>query len=340
MRLNRLDLNLIVCLDALLAERNVSRAAARVFVSQPAMSIALKRLRTHFEDELLVRIGRDYELTPFAIGLQKSVRDAMLQMRAISDVRPTFDADTSDRKISIEASDYVSTVYMGEVFRRAYALAPRMRFDLQILSARFIEHLDSGEIDLLVIPKPLSSVDHPRDELFSDTFSCVVWRDNHLVKDHLSLEQYLAFGHVVAEWDNGRLAALDQAMLADSGLERRREIAAPSFSLAPHFVIGTQRLATIQTRLAHHLAARWPIRVLPCPVETPVIVETVQWHKYQEQDPAIRWFLDLMRSVARSMDAPAPIHRPAVRRKNRAKPRGVASPRSPPRAKRRTGHAM
>jgi DNA-binding transcriptional LysR family regulator len=294
----RLDMNLIVCLDALLAERNVSRAAARVFLSQPAMSIAFRRLRDHFSDELLVRSGRSYRMTSFAESLQKPVRDLMLQMQAISVWRPNFDPAKSDRKITIEASDYMSTVYMVKVFERAYLQAPGMRFDLRLLNPNYLEDLDSGDIDLLIIPQAVSSEAHPSDVLFSDTFSCVVWTGNSRIKRNITREQYLRLGHVITEWDGGRLAALDETLLAQSGLRRRQEVTAPSFSLTPQFVVGTQRIATVQTRLAKTMAERWPIRVLPCPIEIPPIVETVQWHRYQERDPAILWFIDLLRVVA------------------------------------------
>jgi DNA-binding transcriptional LysR family regulator len=304
MRLNHLDLNLTICLDALLAERNVSRAATRVFISQPAMSLALRRLRQHFHDELLVQNGRSYRLTPFAELLQKPVRDAILQMRAISDWRPNFQPAQSERRITIESSDYISTVYMGKVFERAYSQAPKMRFDLRLLGPTYLEDLDSGKIDLLIIPEGVSSAVHPRDILFSDTFSCVVWTGNTLIKDRITREQYLQLGHVMTAWDGGRVEALDEILLAKQGFKRRREVTAPSFSLTPQLVVGTRRVATVQTRLAKAMAAHFPIRVLPCPVEMPPIVETVQWAKYQERDPAILWFLDLLKAVALELKTP------------------------------------
>jgi DNA-binding transcriptional LysR family regulator len=303
MRLNQLDLNLMVCLDALLAERSVSRAAKRVFLSQPAMSVALKRLRQYFDDDIVVQVGRALKLTEFAESLQKPVRDAILQMRAISEWKPNFDPAQSDRKIILEASDYITAVYMTRVFECAYAKAPRIRFDLRLLGPTYLDDFESGEIDMLVIPEVVSSNEHPRETLFSDTFSCVVWERNSLVSDGISKDQYLRMGHVMTEWDGGRLAALDETVLAHSGYARRREVTAPSFSLAPQLVVGTDRVATVQTRLAHKMALQSPLRVLPCPIEIPPIVETVQWHKYQERDPAILWFLQILRSVALELSA-------------------------------------
>jgi LysR family transcriptional regulator, nod-box dependent transcriptional activator len=217
MRLNRLDMNLTLCLDALLVERNVSRAATRLFVSQPAMSIALRRLRQHFNDELMVQSGRTYRLTSFAESLQKPVRDVVLQMQAISGWRPNFDPAKSDRTITIEASDYILTVYIIKALARVYAQAPGMRVAVRLLNSNYLEDLDSGEIDLLIIPDALSSENHPNDVLFTDTFSCVVWKDNALVKRSITRNQYLQLGHVITEWDGGRLDSLDETRAAVRG---------------------------------------------------------------------------------------------------------------------------
>jgi LysR family nod box-dependent transcriptional activator len=296
MRLNKLDLNLLICLDALLAEKNVSRAADRIFLSQPAMSSALARLRAYFEDEIVVQVGRTMVVTPFAQTLAKPVRDVLLQMQAITAWRPDFDLAKSDRRISIEASDYTTAVFMVKVFERAWREAPRMQFDLRLLSPTYMEELDSGVVDLLIIPNVLVSNDHPSDSLFSDTWSCVIWNGNSLVGNRVSLEQYLKLGHVITEW-GGRMMALDETLMSQFGYSRRREIIAPSFSLTPQLVVRTDRIATVQTRLATFMARQWPLRVIPCPVEIPVIEETVQWHKYQERDPAILWFRQLLKSV-------------------------------------------
>jgi LysR family nod box-dependent transcriptional activator len=298
MRLNRLDLNLIVCLDALLTERSVSRAAQRVFLSQLAMSVALRKLREHFGDEMVIRTGRSLRLTAFAESLQKPVRDAILQMQAISAWKPSFDPARSQRKITIEASDYATSVFMVRVFELAYRCGPHVQFDLRLLSSSYLEHLDSGALDVLIIPEAIASGSHPRERLFTDDFSCVVWKENPLVGKEISMEQYLHLGHVVAQWGGGRVSALDEDFLAHSAYTRRKEITAPSFNLMPQLVVGTNRVATVQTRLARQMAAHWPLKVLECPIEIPPIVETVQWHRYQERDPAILWFLGILRAVA------------------------------------------
>jgi len=298
LRLNRLDLNLTVCLDSLLAERNVSHAAARLFVSQPAMSIALRRLREHFEDELLVQVGRSHQLTAFAETLKNPVRDAVLQMQAISGLRATFDPASSNRSITIGGSDYVMTVYVARALERVHAQAPGLQVSLRTMDVNYLENLNSGDVDLLIAPETLASKEHPRHALFTDTFSCIVWKGNTLVKRALSREQYLRLGHVTVEWDRGRLVSLDETELHRLGLQRRREVVLSSFNMAAEMVVQTSRIATVQTQLAHVMAARWPIRVLRCPIALPPIVEMIQWHTYQERDPAILWFIDLLKTVA------------------------------------------
>src|SRR5262245_4933192 len=112
MRFNRLDLNLLVALDALLAEQNITRAAERLHLSQSAVSGALARLREHFQDELLVQVGRRMTRTPLAESLAQPVREILAQVQATVERRPGFDPSTSDRQFSIMVSDYVTTVLM------------------------------------------------------------------------------------------------------------------------------------------------------------------------------------------------------------------------------------
>ena len=119
MRFNKLDLNQLVVLDTLLDERSVTRAAQRLFLSQSATSSAMARLREYFDDELLVQVGKAMVLTPRAEGLRRPVREVLRQIQAITNDSPEFDPATSDRKIVVETSDYVISVFLGEVLRRA-----------------------------------------------------------------------------------------------------------------------------------------------------------------------------------------------------------------------------
>lgn len=166
MRLNKLDLNQLVVLDAIPAERSVTKAADRLFLSQPTTSCALSRLRVFLEDQLFIQVGKSLILTPLADSLVNPVRDALLQVQAITTTKPHFGPTTSKKKITVECSDYVMNVSVSEVIRRTAWEAPLMQFDLCPIGTHSHEHIDSGEIELLIAPEFFTSANHPSEPLF------------------------------------------------------------------------------------------------------------------------------------------------------------------------------
>ncbi|MCX4163619.1 MULTISPECIES: LysR substrate-binding domain-containing protein [Paraburkholderia] len=268
------------------------------------MSNALGRLRDYFEDDLLLQVGKTMVLTPLGESLAKPVRDVLLQVQAITTTRPCFDPLTSNRKIAIEASDYVMNIFLSEVVKVAWEEAPGIQFDLRLVSTNSRENLDSGDIELLLVPDFFNAPDHPSEALFEDTFSSVVWAGNAEVGARISEKQYLAMGHVAVQWGSGQLVSIEEEFMLKHGIKRRREIVAPSFTLLPRLLVGTDRIATLHTRLATSLAEHYPLRVVHCPVQIPRIVETMQWHRYQERDPAISWIRQLFKRVAGSLSSP------------------------------------
>jgi DNA-binding transcriptional LysR family regulator len=318
MRFNKLDLNLLVVLDSLLSTRSVSRSAEGLFLSQPATSLSLGRLREYFGDELLQSVGKTQVLTPLAAELAKPVRDALLQIQAITRTRPTFDPVTSARRITIESSDYVISVLLAEVVRRAASVAPLMKFDLRARSPQTSEHLDRGEIDLLITPDFAVVPGHPVEPLFEDAFSCLACSEHFRTRQALSEDAYFDAAHVTVEWGGGQRVTYDASLIATGKRKRRQDVIAPSFTLVPELLIGTPRIATLPTRLAHQMAKRLPLRVMPCPIKIRAFAENVQWHKYQELDPAIVWLRSLLHDAADGLPA---VTRPRAKA-NAQPPRG------------------
>ncbi len=298
MRFEKLDLNLLVALDALLTTRNVSRAAERLFLSQPATSLALGRLRQHFDDDLLRPVGRTLVLTPLATELIAPVRDVLLQIQTISRARPSFDPATSTRRLVIESSDYVIAVLMSEVVRQAAQIAPLMQFDLRTISPQTAEHLESGEIELLVAPGFAHDNGYPSEALFDDGFSCLVCQACGPEGDALSDAAYFSAGHVGVEWGGGRRVTYDARLISSDLKSRRQEIIAPNFTLVPELLMGTSRIATLPTKLATLMAERLPVRVLPCPVRIPRFTEYVKWHPHRDRDPAIVWLREFLKEIS------------------------------------------
>ena len=150
LRLKGFDLNQLICLEALLAERNVTRAAQRVHLSQSAMSTILGQLRVHFEDELLVRSGRQLVLTPFAKLLIAPLSDLMSQARSFASLEPDLGTLNVDRELKIVASDYSMTTFLADAIKRIGQQMPNLRFDILPLTSQSSSLLEAGEIDLLL----------------------------------------------------------------------------------------------------------------------------------------------------------------------------------------------
>ena len=292
MRFRNLDLNLLVALDALLAEQHVTRAAERVSLTQSAMSGALARLREHFDDALVVKFGHGHKLTltPLAVALRKSVRDILLQTQAVMNTCPAFDPGRSSRHFPIVASDFVDTVLMPDVVKSLAASAPHVVLELlHPLSAKIASDLDRGEVDLLIVPLQYASQEHPSEILFQDRMSCVVWERNSMVEDQLSLKQYLGLQHVAMNFGRARMQSFEGEFLESSGYHRNVSTWVSSFIVLPDMVVGTNRIATVPSRLAQHYAKFLPIRILPPPLDFPEVFEVVQWNRHQESDLAIQW---------------------------------------------------
>ncbi|HZF15930.1 MAG TPA: LysR family transcriptional regulator [Steroidobacteraceae bacterium] len=297
-----MDLNLLVALDALLADKSVTRAAAKLNITQPAMSGALARLRDYFEDPLVIQVGRQLELTPLASSLVAPVHDIILRIDSAISIEPAFEAAQSKRHFTITVSDYVIRVFLLDVLGRLQREAPGISFEFRQSSGRVKEELEAGEVDFVIGPEIDLLSEHPHELLFEDTYAVVAWTGNSLVGDSLTLDEYLGLGHVVFRSEHHGNPWLERWFTSRYGEVRRVELAAPSFSLLPHLVVGTNRIATMQMRLARLYMLTLPIKMVPAPLEVPKLVEILQWNVHRDMDPASRWLRATLKAHAALLD--------------------------------------
>jgi LysR family nod box-dependent transcriptional activator len=298
MRFNRLDLNLLVALDALLDEKKTTAAAERISVSQSAISGMLARLRVYFEDDLLVQVGRQMELTPLGRDLADPVRQLLLQIHATVGIRPALSIATERRHFRITASDYTVPILIAPLVRRLQTLAPLMTIELRPQIDGNGQTLRRGETELSLVPEAYLDPEHPHELLFEDSYSCVVWDGNTEVGETLDLEAFSRCGHVAPHLGRPSNPTVAERHLEATKIPRRVSVITHDFtSLAP-MVVGTNLIATVQTRLAHDSARRLPLRVLAAPVAMPVLRMCMQWHRYQTSDPAHRWLREQLMAVA------------------------------------------
>jgi LysR family transcriptional regulator, nod-box dependent transcriptional activator len=300
MDLHGFDLNLLVALDALLRERSVTNAGRRVHLSQSAMSGALARLRHAFNDELLVSGRGGMTLTPLAESLVEPVAAILRHTQATLSAHVRFDPASSRRTFTIAASDYATAVLLGDALREMNAQAPHVTLVVLPLRDR-LEELDELDIDLCILPQAVVLPARPHELLFRDTFTCLVWRDNTAVGDRLTVDQFLTLGHVVVSFADDCTTCEDNRLAPHTGLERRAEVVVPNFHALPSLIVGTNRIATVQTRLATKLAASHPVRVVGLPVLIPPLDEAMLWHPRFDRDPAHQWFRTLLKRVASAM---------------------------------------
>jgi DNA-binding transcriptional LysR family regulator len=306
MRFQRLDLNLLVALDALLAERSVSLAADRICLSQSATSGALSRLREYFADELLVMKGRQMVLTSRAESLVEPVRAVLQQIHSTIAVTPPFDPATSDRTITLMTSDYLTEVLLSTAIDRILRRAPNMRFEILSMHDHIIEALERGEMDLLITIDYAISPDHPSRILFEDDYVVVGWAGNPDMHGEMTRELYFRLGHVTTRFGRARLPAFEDWFIRRQHQQRRVEIVAANFLTVPGLVIGTNRIATMHQRLAHRMAANLPLVIKPVPMAIPHIRSMAQWHISNNNDPAIRWVVECLAAEAAHVpEAPA-----------------------------------
>lgn len=298
MRLNKLDLNLLVVLDILLTERSVSQTAQQLRLTQPAISNALARLRQHFEDDLLVQVGRRMVPTPFAESLAGPVNRALAELQQIATTRAEFDPATAERSFTILCSDFVFQTCITAAIRELAGVAPGIRLTTFLTSEQSADQFHQGLADFAIVPESRAVPDHPGVPLFSERFSCIAWERNPLVGGSITREKYLELEHVSICLGPSNPPHVEQESLEAQGIVRKIAIYAPNFTSVPDAVVGTNYIATIHARTAALYAARLPIRVFPPPVAIAPFVELLQWHRNKGTDPGVQWMRDFLVRIA------------------------------------------
>lgn len=298
MRFQRLDLNLLVALDALLTERSVSLAAERLCLSQSATSSALGRLREYFGDELMVLRGRQMVLTARAEKLIEPVRAVLDQVRTTIAVTPEFDPATCDRQMRIMASDYVTDVLLNVMVRDLETSAPNMRVEILPMQDSPHEALERHQVDLLVTVDYGLSGDHPSRILFEEDYVVMGWDQNPAMQREMTRELYLELGHVTPRFGKTRVPAFEDAFMRRMKQPRRVEVVAPSFLSLAGLVVGTNRIATVHRRMAVQMARSAPLVLRELPFVIPPIREAVQWHIADNNDAVIRWVIERIMMAA------------------------------------------
>ncbi len=293
------DLNLLVALQALLAERNVTRAAARLSLSQSATSHALARLRGLYGDPLLVRAGRRLELTPRAVSLLPVLDRGLEDLARTLSGEPAFDPRTTQRSFTVSMADYSQAVSLGPLLTRLRVEAPGI--DLSVVAfPSSLEVLDSGAADLAVVPRRPPPAGFSTSPLVQDGFLSMVRRDHPRVparRRQIPLATFLALDHLMVA-PTGSPGSMVDTELERRGLRRRIAARVSSFLVVPLVVSESDLVTTGPERLLRKLAAHYPVRLLAPPLPLPRFDLDLLWHARRDHDPAHAWLRRLITDVS------------------------------------------
>ncbi len=307
MKLSGVDANLLPALDALLREKNVTRAARRLGVGQPAVSHSLARLRSHFQDELLVLRGRTYFLTEKAEKLAEVVASATRAMAAVFEEPPAFDAATASSRFVVACSDLLGFLILPELLRTLESEAEHVEVELRTPLSTSMEAMLEGGVDLALgifedVPSSMN-----QQALYEDPAVCVVREDHGRVSDDLTLETYGDLPHLEIAPTLGSIPALHvERALAAIGKRRRVTLRTPYYLLAPRILERTDHVATLPASAAELFVKMARLRVLPPPIELPTYKFSQIWRNDRNEDRAHTWLrehiVDIYRNGRRGVD--------------------------------------
>jgi len=298
----RLDLNLLVTLEALLSEQNVTRAAARLHLSQPAVSAQLNRLRQLFDDPLLIPAQRGMTPTVRALALRAPLQQALDQLRETLGEHQAFDPLTAKLTVSLACSDYAQWAVVRPLLLVLRRQAPEVRIALRQLDLRRVEaQLASGEIDAALITPHMAPPGLRSRVLFRERYVLIGRRGHKGLHAGLSAAGFAALEQIVVSPGGGGFVTEVDTLLASQGLSRRVVLSAASFLIVPKLVAQSELVALVPWRLVADDTA--PFTIVDCPLPVAGFDMALCWHERVHGHVAHRWLRDQCAAVVSAPDA-------------------------------------
>jgi len=293
----KVDLNLLVALDALLTEPNVTRAARRLGLSQPALSAQLARLRDLFGDPLFLPAQRGLTPTARAMELQAPVRQALDQMHEVLARGRGFDPATADLTVALACSDYVQVAVIAPLVLDLRVSAPKLRLAIHQLDGSLLgPQMVSGVVDLAVMTPATAPPALRTRRLFHERYVTIARRRHPTVKGRLTLDDFVALEHVVVSPRGGGFGGPVDTALGKLGRKRSIAVSTASFLFVPELVARSDLIATVPERLVRGRADG--VQVLEPPLAVDGFTIGLVWHERTDQHPAHRWIRQRLRALS------------------------------------------
>ena len=297
MDIKRIDFNLLVTLDALLAERSVSRAAQRLNLSQPALSAQLARLRAMLGDPLFVPSHRGMTPTPLALGLQAPLAAALARLRDVVTSARAFDPARDEFTLHVACSDYVQSALLLDFTLALRRAAPGLRIALRPAdSARLEAQMEQGDVDLAVLtPEGIAESLRSRP-LFEERYVFIARRGHPALRRPLDTRRFCELEHVMVSPRGGSFATPVDEVLDAQGLRRRVVVSASTFHSVLDLVERSDLVALVPARMVEGRNVR--VRVLAPPLPVPGFAIHMAWHDRNHRDAVQRWVRERLAAFA------------------------------------------
>jgi DNA-binding transcriptional LysR family regulator len=294
--LRRIDLNLLVTLEALLIERNVTRAAKRLHLSQPSVSVQLRKLRELFADPLLSPAPGGMSPTTRGQALLQPLRAALGDMRSVVESRPQFDPSTAAITWQIAAADYAEYAIVLPLLAQIRKTAPGVRIAVREAShSRMIRQLESGTIDLGLLALDAAPERLHSRILFKEHYVLVARKRHPALKRKLTIDTLSQLEYVIVSPEGGGFRGITDTVLESRGRKRRVVLSVPHFLFVPEVVARTDLVAMLPARLMENRAERIEIVTPPLPI--PSYEMAMVWHERSHRDPAHTWLREQVGSA-------------------------------------------
>lgn len=287
-----IDLNLLKTMDALLDERNVTRAAQRLSLTQPAVSAMLTRLRESFGDPLFIRTQRGIVPTARALELEGPIKKMLADVEAMLQP-PSFDPSTAAMTLTIAATDYALSAVVVPFLSALRERAPDIRtVVLPVNPERLHEQFQRGEVDLALITPETTPPDLHARRLFDEQYVCMMRAGHPDAKQPaLSLDRFCALDHALVSYTGGGVSGVTDEALARVGRARRVTVSVTSFLVLPHILRTSDLIAVVPKRLSIGVP---DVAVFAPPVDVPGFTKTVAWHERTHHAPSHRWIREVL----------------------------------------------
>lgn len=298
MNIRTLSLKLLLAFDALLTERNVSKAAQKIHITQPAMSHALEKLRNIFSDQILVRTSTGMEPTTFAHSIYGEVKVILKQVDSLLNKKIIFSPSTATQEFRLGVNTYAEITLIPKLVRFLNKEKSKIKITPWVVTQKINQLLEQGELDLAITKKFHNMPICLNSKLLrKGKYVCLSSRNHPILALEKNIKHYLRFPHIVVGYDE---AEPDLIEISLEKMNKKREIQLKTNQflslqlLLPH----TDLIATVSEELGQYYAKHWKLAVWPCPVALPPYEIIQVWHQRDDTDPGHQWLRNFFGKVS------------------------------------------